>query len=270
VIRAHQLTVHRGGRPVVREVDVEVRPGEVLAVLGPNGAGKSTLLEALAGGLRPAGGTVLLDDRPLRRFGARELARHRAVLPQHSALAFPFTVTEVVALGRSPHGDRDARTVVGGCLDLAGIRGLADRSYATLSGGEQQRVHLARVLAQLHGGPSPRFLLLDEPVNHLDPAHQHHVLAVARGIARCEQVGVLAVLHDLNLAAAYADRLAVLVEGRVVACGSPREVLTPALLRSAFGLTAEVVTPFDLPQVLVRPLTVGPQPHRGDRHEPLA
>lgn len=262
---ARGLTLRRGAKAVVHEVDLQVAPGEVLAVLGPNGAGKSTLLDALAGSLAPAAGTVSLSGRPLSAWAPRELARHRAVLPQSSTLSFPFDVRDVVALGRAPHRDGDSRDIVLACLDEAGIRHLAHRSYARLSGGEQQRVHLARVLAQLVSPARPRFLLLDEPVNHLDPAHQHHVLAVARRLALFEHVGVVAVLHDLNLASAYADRLAVLVDGRLVACGPPDRVLTAPLLRQAFGLDAEIIHPFDRPQVLVRPLGADRTASRGVR-----
>lgn len=253
MISAETITLHRGGRPVVRELSLELAPGEVLAVLGPNGAGKSTLLDALTGGLRPAAGEVRLAGKALRSWRARDLARHRAVLLQHSPLAFPLPVHEVVAMGRAPHGPTDRDAIVASCLAEVGISHLASRTYIALSGGEQQRVHLARALAQLIGAPSPRFLLLDEPVNHLDPAHQHQLLAVARRLALFEEVGVLAVLHDLNLAAAYADRIAVLHQGRLVALGTPREVLTESLLAHTFGLEAEILTTHDIPHVLVRP-----------------
>jgi iron complex transport system ATP-binding protein len=267
-MRARGLTVRRGGRPVLRDLDLTVARGEVVAVLGPNGAGKSTLIEALSGALAPAAGEVSLADRPIARWDARTLARHRAVLPQHGALNAPFRVREVVALGRTPHADRRPDAVVATCLALAGVEALADRDFLTLSGGERQRVHLARVLAQLHGPADPRFLLLDEPVNHLDPAHQHQVLAIARGLARDEGVGVLAVLHDLNLAASYADRLVVLDAGRAVADGPPAEVLTAALVHRVFRLDVEVVVRGGIPQILARPLTVGPHPAPRRDHAP--
>jgi iron complex transport system ATP-binding protein len=246
MLTAQAVTVRRGGRTVLDGVDLAVAPGELLGVIGPNGAGKSTLLQVLSNALAPHAGTVALDGRPLARWGRSALARRRAVLPQAPVVAFPFCARDVVALGRSPHAglsgrDRD-REIVAAALAEADAAHLGERAYDTLSGGERQRVHLARVLAQVWApadGDAACYLLLDEPTNNLDLAHQHALLAQARRFARRGH-GVLAILHDPNLAAGYADRIAVLQAGRIAAAGAPAEVLTPALLRRTFGLAVEV------------------------------
>lgn len=239
-------TVRVGAATLLDGLSLAVSPGEVVAVVGPNGAGKSTALRLLAGERPPTGGAVRLDGRPLGTHAPETLARRRAVLPQHAALAFGFTALDVVLLGRTPHrstrrADLDAAARA---MRRAGVAALADRRYPTLSGGERQRVHLARALAQLDGAAAgadegPRYLLLDEPTSALDLGHQHAVLRTARAVA-AGGVGVLAVLHDLNLAAQYADRMAVLADGRLVAAGPPEAVLTPSVVRCAFGISVVV------------------------------
>jgi iron complex transport system ATP-binding protein len=219
-----------GGVRLLDDVSVAVIPGEVLAVVGPNGAGKSTLLRVLAGDLRPKAGRVLLDGRALNTLHAGELAWLRAVLPQQSLLQFSFTTREVVQFGRYPRDDgpeRDA-LVVGQAMRAAEVEPLSERIYPTLSGGEQARVQYARVLAQ-----EARYLLLDEPTAALDIRHQELVLRMARRQAAAG-AGVLAILHDLNLAAAHADRIVLLSRGRVVAAGTPWEVFTAERLSAAF------------------------------------
>ncbi len=219
----------------------------VTAVIGPNGAGKSTLLHLLSGALAPDRGWVGLDGRPLGEWPRTELARRRAVLPQASDLSFPFRGIEVVLMGRAAHAgvsdrDRDA-AVAFAALRATDALHLAERVYPTLSGGERQRVQLARVLAQIWpddgGADEPRFLLLDEPTSALDLLHQHLVMSVARDLAD-HGVGVLAVLHDPNLAAMYADRIVVLDNGCVVADGAVEAVLTEATIGRVFGLAVTV------------------------------
>ena len=232
MLEAHSVSYRVGQAVLVDGVSLTLARGEVLALVGPNGAGKSTLLRLLAGDLSPGGGEVALDGRPLSAYRPGELARLRAVMPQQTVLQFAFTALEVVLMGRNPHlrgreADRDlaiAEAAMAGtdCLHLA------DRSYPTLSIGEQQRVTLARVLAQ-----ETPVLLLDEPTASLDIRHQELVLQVARERAT-GGAAVLAVLHDLNLAAAYADRVAVLSRGRLAACGAPWDVLTEGLLSEVF------------------------------------
>ena len=232
-------TVARSGRTVLRDVSLTVSAGEVVAVVGPNGAGKSTLVSVLAGDLAPVSGTVTVDGRPVGRWRPKELALRRSVLPQHTAVAFPFTVAQVVAMGRAPWArtasaaeDEDA---IAEAMAVTEVTGFAGRTFGTLSGGERARVALARVLAQ-----RTPVLLLDEPTAALDLRHQDLVLSVAaaRAAAGC---GVLAVLHDLNLAAAYADRVAVVADGRLRACGPPGEVLTGDLLTEVYHREVEVM-----------------------------
>ncbi|MCB9536603.1 MAG: heme ABC transporter ATP-binding protein [Myxococcales bacterium] len=238
------LTVHRGDRAVLREVDVRVRPGQVVAVVGPNGAGKSTLLGALAGDLRPASGAVLLDGEPLGSLSPRALARRRAVMRQDATLAFPFPVAEVVLMGRLPHGGRGNaadHAAVDAALRRAGAAHLAARPFPGLSGGERQRVSLARALAQVWGdAPAGRYLLLDEPTAALDLGAAHAALACARAFAAAGG-GVLCVLHDLNEAVRYADEVVLLGGGRRVAAGRPGAVLRAGVLSTVYGVPVEIL-----------------------------
>lgn len=244
VIEARDLILRRGKRTILQGLDLQLAPGEFLGVLGPNGAGKSTLLAALCGELPLEGGEVLFDGEPLRALPPRERARRLALLPQESSLNFPFTVFEVVGLGRIPHAPapgRDER-IVEESLRAAGAWHLADRLYPTLSGGERQRVQFARVLAQLAGAPEgeAQALLLDEPTSNLDLEHQHTILRVAKELCG-RGLAVMAILHDLDLASTYADRLLLLQEGRVAAEGEPWEVLTEELVSQVFSVRATVL-----------------------------
>lgn len=234
MIAARNLHCERTG---LSDVSLSVPCGELLVVAGPNGACKSTLLGFLAGERTPDGGEVLLDGRPIGAVSPGERARRVGVLPQSSTLTFPFRVDEVVALGRLVAGEDPA--IVHAAMESAGVLHLAERIWTTLSGGEKQRVQLARVLAQI-ADTEAGCLLLDEPTASLDPAQQHAVLGIARERARAG-FAVVAVLHDLPLAARYADRILLLREGRVVADGGPWEVLTPATLRRCYGIEALVL-----------------------------
>ncbi|WP_199439171.1 ABC transporter ATP-binding protein [Umezawaea beigongshangensis] len=223
---------------IVSGVGFTAGHGEVVGVVGPNGSGKSTTLRCVYRALAPTAGLVLLDDRELRAVPRTESARAMAALTQDGHVEFDFTVDEVVAMGRLPHkttfqrDDEHDRVVCREALERLGVGHLAARSFLTLSGGERQRVLIARALAQ-----QPEVLVLDEPTNHLDVKHQLDVLALVRGLG----LTVLTALHDLNLAASYCDRVVVLSGGRVVADGSPAEVLTPDLVRDVFGVRAHVV-----------------------------
>lgn len=234
------------GHTLLKEVSIHVRPGEVVAVLGPNGAGKSTLLKILCGDLSPTKGTVSMEGRGLASWDKKASAQIRAVLPQQSSLSFPFRVLEVVLMGRSPHlrGPETQRdyAIARAALQEAGVAPLADRLYPTLSGGEGQRVQLGRVLAQIWEAADgkPRYLLLDEPTSSLDLAHQHQTLTLARAFAE-RQVGVLVVLHDLNLAAQYADRVLLLKEGRTVATGPPKQVLQADIIEAVYEIPIAVI-----------------------------
>ena len=228
-IEARGVVVRASERLLVDGVDLIVHAGEVLALAGPNGAGKSTLMKALAGDLVPDSGEVLLEGQPIGRLAVRELARRRAVLPQQTLLQFAFTAREVVEMGRGPRGmDDHGASVVEQAMARTDVLGLADRTYPTLSGGEQARVTLARVLAQ-----ETPILLLDEPTAALDLRHQQLVMEIARDLASTG-AAVVAILHDLNLAAAHADRIALLHGGRLVACDRPWQALEPLLLSEIF------------------------------------
>lgn len=244
---ARGATLRAGRRTLVDQVDLDLPAGTVVSVVGPNGAGKSSLLRLLSGEAACQGGEVLLEGRPLALWPLCDHARRRAVLPQHSSLTFDLGVDAVVELGRMPHAGvssprRDAE-VVRSALDRCGAGGLRGRAYPTLSGGERQRVQLARVLAQIWDAPEQggRYLLLDEPLAAQDLARQHEIMRLVRGLSR-EGVGVLVVGHDLNIAARYSDRLVVMARGRVVAAGAPAEVLTPRVVRDAFGIDTIVTT----------------------------
>ncbi|MDB6143975.1 MAG: hemin transporter ATP-binding protein [Pseudomonas sp.] len=237
MLRTENLHIQRGTNNVLAEITLDLRPGEVLGVLGPNGAGKSTLLGALCGELKPAQGEVWLDQKPLVDWSGPERAQRLAVLPQNSTLSFAFRVEEVVAMGRLPHDTGSARDaeVILAALTAADAAHLTGRSYMALSGGERQRVHLARVLAQLWPGESGQTLLLDEPTSMLDPLHQHTTLQAVREFAD-RGAAVMVILHDLNLAARYCDRLLLLTGGRAHSLGSPAVVLQPEPLKAVFGL----------------------------------
>lgn len=244
-LSARGVGVSVRGKPLLADVSLSVLLGEVLAVVGPNGAGKSTLLRTLCGDLRPTAGEVSLNGRPLSDWSPKELATRRAVLLQSSALTFGFTALEVVMLGRGL-GEAD-EDLAWRALAAVGLEEFHDRLYPTLSGGEQQRIQLARVLAQLdvERGPGPKYLFLDEPTASLDLAHQHDTLRVARQTA-ASGAGVFVVLHDLNLATQYADRVAVLSKGRIVAMGQPADTLRVELIEAVFGVrvwTLPVGTP---------------------------
>lgn len=263
--RAHELRVSIGRATLLDGVSLDVAPGQVVAVAGPNGAGKSTALRVLAGDLEPSAGSVTLGDRDVRRWSGAELARRRAVMSTEQAVAFAFTAREVAMMGRMPlHGgdpDDHDRSVIDRLLEAVDCADLADRVFATLSTGERQRVSLARAVAQVTDIPGEadleRYLLLDEPTSSLDPAHQHTAMRLIRRTADAGR-GVLAIVHDLNLAAAYADRVVLMHDARVVETGTPAEVLRADLLASVFDIPMLVIPH---PQ-LSHPLVIA-EPHEG-------
>ncbi len=237
MLRLENVQISRGRKIVLADLNLEVRPGEVLGVLGPNGAGKSTLLGALCGELRADHGQVWLDQRQLGEWDGAQRAQRLAVLPQTSTLDFAFSVEEVVGMGRLPHQTGRTRDdeIIAEALQAADVGHLTGRRYTALSGGERQRVHLARVLAQLWPGEAGQTLLLDEPTSMLDPLHQHTTLQAVRAFAD-HGAAVLVILHDLNLAARYCDRILLLDNGRPHALDTPQQVLRPESLKAVFGL----------------------------------
>ncbi|BCB83177.1 heme ABC transporter ATP-binding protein [Phytohabitans suffuscus] len=256
VVEARDVSLSLGGVPVLRGVDLAVRAGQVLAVVGPNGAGKSTLLGVLAGDHPPERGSVTVDGEPLYAWSATELALRRGVLLQRVDVSFPFTVTQIVRMGRAPWAGTPAEDwddeVVAGALAETDVAAFADRVFTSLSGGERARAALARVLAQ-----EPAALLLDEPTASLDIGHQERILGLAR-LRAARGDAVLVVLHDLGLAAAYADTVAVLSAGRVAASGPPAEVLTAERLTEVYQYPIEVLRHPGTGAVLVIPRRDGP------------
>ncbi|WP_182377399.1 heme ABC transporter ATP-binding protein [Nocardioides sp. WS12] len=250
-LEARRVTLSYGRRPILDSVDLQVRRHEVLALVGPNGAGKSTLLSVLAGDLDPDEGEVLLKGRPLARWKLREMARKRAVLTQEHRISFPFPAADVVRMGRSPwrglpEEDEDD-LVVAEAIRTTDIEYLAGQSFGLLSGGEKGRTSFARALAQRTG-----ILLLDEPTAALDIGHQETVLSRARSEA-AGGAAVVVVLHDLTLAAAWSDRIALLHRGRVTAEGVPADVFTAPLLSLVYDHPIDVLPHPATGELLVLP-----------------
>ena len=243
LIDVDNLAVSVAGKTLLDSLSFALDGGEVLAVCGPNGAGKSTLLKCLASERRPTAGSISLDGCPLAALSRAQRARRMAVLPQHSRVPFEFLAREIVEFGLLPRerelSGSQRRRIVDSAMRQTECLELAVRNVATLSGGELQRVQLARVLAQIHApdGSAGRVLLLDEPTASLDLRHQLQTLEVARQVAR-EGAAVLVILHDLNLALTTADRVLVLSRGRLEAAGAPRQVLDSRLIRRVFGVDA--------------------------------
>lgn len=260
-LRAEGLRLTLGGRAILRGIDLVARPGAVTAIVGPNGSGKTTLLRALTGEIAGEAGRITLNGRDIAGMKPWELACWRGVLPQASAIAFPFTVIEVVGLGLTARAEPGPPDLALRALERVDLAGFAGRFYHDLSGGEQQRVQLARVLAQIWEpvlDGQPRWLILDEPVSSLDIGHQFTVLEIARAHAAAGG-GVLAVMHDLNLTALFADQVVMLEAGRIAAAGRPAEVMTDAALSRVYGHPLRVNRlpepglPFLLPQANARP-----------------
>jgi iron complex transport system ATP-binding protein len=255
VLAASSVTVRVGTKTLIDAISLSLEPGEIAALVGPNGAGKSTLMRVLSGDLVPGAGTVALKGRELRSYGPRALARHRAMLSQSVSVAFSFTVAEIVRMGAGDRRGPAVDDLVDTALAQVDLAGFHERMITTLSGGEQQRAHFARVLVQLAYGEAahgPGVLLLDEPTASLDLRHQLDVIETAKSCA-ARGVTVVAILHDLNLAGLLANRIVMLDGGRVACDGTPTETITDAMLDRVFGVADAVgrvppaATPFILP-----------------------
>ncbi|MFA5957275.1 heme ABC transporter ATP-binding protein [Hyphomicrobium sp.] len=252
MLEARDVVVKRGAKVLLAGVSVAITPGQLTAIIGPNGAGKSTLLRAMAGELRPTDGAVLLDGVDLRTFPVARLATRRSVVAQSTNLSFPFTVLEAVMLGATVPGfgirDRDAAVAARKALIAVGLESFEDRMIHQLSGGERQRVHIARALCQLSTAPrrpgETAALLLDEPTANLDLKHQGEVLTVIKEQSLSGRA-VLLVIHDLNLAAAFADDVVLMANGQIVGRGTPHEVLNEDLLSHTYGCRLKIDTSSD-------------------------
>lgn len=240
-LRTHGVSFNRGGRMLIDGIDCTVEAGSLTALVGPNGAGKSTLLHLIAAAEAPTAGAIELGGTDARSMRRRTRARYTALVEQQADTDLDLSVLDVVLLGRTPHlsmlggPDQADREIARGALHRAGADAFADRRFQELSGGERQRVLLARALAQ-----EPMLLLMDEPTNHLDIHAQLHTLSLMRSLAD-NGIAVLGALHDLPLAARYADQVIVLDHGQVVASGPPTETLTPQLIQLVYGVRADVI-----------------------------
>ena len=264
LLEAQSLSMTIGGAMLVDAIDLRIAAGEMVAIVGPNGAGKSTLLRMLSGDLRPTSGRIQLKQRDIGAYPPRLLAHHRAMLSQHVNVTFPFTVEEIVHMGAGDSGRAVAQPLVDAALGEVDLSHFSRRQLPTLSGGEQQRAHFARVLVQLACGEAlhgPGLLLLDEPTSSLDMRHQIDLVETARRRAQ-NGTAVIAVLHDLNLAMRFADRIVLLHRGRLAVDGGRTEAITAETIRRIFEVDVRIDytdhgVPFLLPQTM-RP--VGTQP----------
>ena len=245
MIELEAVTLMRGGRKLIDSINLKFMRGRVTAILGPNGAGKSTVVKVISGEWPSSGGKVRFCGTDLRRVAPSTLAGQRAVVPQSTVLSFPFDVLGVVMLGTTVpgFGITSDQTHAHKALDDVGLTGFQTRKYTTLSGGERQRVHIARALCQLNASPTtsddPKALILDEPTASLDPAHQSIVLEVLQQQAALGRI-VAVVLHDLNLAAAWADEIVIMAGGRIEATGTPAQVMTDKVLSAAYNCEMRV------------------------------
>jgi iron complex transport system ATP-binding protein len=246
----NKLSFNYNGSSVLREVELALDVGQVLSVVGPNGSGKSTLLKCINRILKTQRNTVLIDGKDINTFDIKELSKIMGYVPQSSTSTFPFTVFDVVLMGRKPYiqwslSERD-NEIVAEILDFLGIGELAMRHYNELSGGEQQKVVIARALAQ-----QPQILLLDEPTSSLDIKHQLEILNVLRSLTQSKERSVIVTMHDLNLASRFSDSMVMLKEGRIFASGTPESVLTEVNVTTVYGVDCKVTNSFlGKPQVV--------------------
>jgi iron complex transport system ATP-binding protein len=238
-LKADNLSVTLSGADIVKDISIYVDDRRFVGIIGPNGCGKSTLLKSIYKVIKPQSGSVFLGDKDVLKSTARMISRHMGVVGQFNDLSFDFTVHDMVMMGRTPHkrlmesDNQNDYEIVDAALQKVDLGAYADRSYLTLSGGEKQRVILARAIAQ-----EPKFLILDEPTNHLDIKYQLQILSIVKSL----KIGVLAALHDLSMAAMYCDVLYAVKNGGVVAYGKPNEILTKELIRQVYDVNCETYT----------------------------
>ncbi len=238
-LNAEHVSVSLTGVDIVKDISIKVENKQFVGIIGPNGCGKSTLLKSIYKVIKPQKGTVFLGNKDVIRSSARIVSKDMGVVGQFNDLSFDFTVQEMVMMGRTPHkqlmeaDNTQDYKIIADALARVNLTEYADRSYLTLSGGEKQRVILARAIAQ-----EPKFLVLDEPTNHLDIKYQIQILSVVKSL----NIGVLAALHDLPMAAAYCDILYVIKDGSIIASGSPKDVLSKELIRQVYEIDCELYT----------------------------
>jgi iron complex transport system ATP-binding protein len=248
-LTVNKLCFYYDGIQALKDIELEVKQGEMLSIVGPNGAGKSTLLKCINRILKTEQNTVSIDGRDISKISLRELSKIMAYVPQSSTSSFPFTVFDIVVIGRRPYvywtlGERDYE-IVAEVLDFLGISELAMRYFDELSGGEQQKVIIARALAQ-----QPQILLLDEPTSNLDIKHQLELLMVVKDLTRTKKLSVVMALHDLNLASRFSDTMIMLKNGCIFASGTPESVLTEETIEAVYGVKSQVTNSvLDRPQV---------------------
>lgn len=248
MMRANQISVEApNGKVLIQNISIEVEPGQLKAIIGKNGAGKSTLLKAMTQDINAISGTCTLDDTDIQQYRLEELAQKRSIVSQQVSLEFSFSVRQVVLIGRSPYmsffeTDTDDKIATEALKKVDALH-LIDRSYLTLSGGEKQRVQFARAIAQiwdLMEAGEPSYLLLDEPLSSLDISHQHEMMTVLKELSK-KNVGILIIIHDLNLAAQYSDKVHVLKDGETVIEGDPALVFTEKIISEAFDYPVNIL-----------------------------
>lgn len=256
MIVAKDVCFSAGGRFVLEQVSFAVAPGNMLAILGSNGAGKSTLLKLLSNEMQPTKGSITLGGVDLKKLTIDSLSSMRAVLSQKSTLSMPYTVAEVVALGRyamKNKSPRENQSVIDAVLATTDLLHLAERNYLQLSGGEQQRTQLARVLAQIYDAEGVKYLFMDEPINSMDVKHQHNTLQIARRFAD-EGNCVITVLHDVNMALQYADDILMLKQGKQLACGMCADVCSEKMLEQTYGYPLRLISHSAYERPIVMPV----------------
>lgn len=260
MFQATNISKYIGKAKILQECSLQIEPGRFTAVVGPNGAGKTTLLTILSGEAGKYQGALQLNGKPLRAYRSRDLSRLRAVLPQHTVVNFPFSVEQVIEIGRYAHNSTQAENtkIIEEAMALTQLTAFRSRSYQTLSGGEKQRVQMARAISQLWDqSPAPKYLLLDEPTSSLDLAQQHGLLSLAKRLSR-RNIGVLAILHDLNLALQYADDILFLKNGKTVAYGPCQLVATKEVIEETFSHPVRLLRENGQLLVIAQAIAAGP------------
>ncbi len=265
MLTAENISLKIGNKKILKDISFQANPGEILAIVGANGAGKSSLLKILSGELMASQGIIKLENKLLHAYSKKELAKKRAVLAQSFSLNLSFPSKEVVMMGRYPHFNEIPAAldhqIVYETMTQSGVLHLKDHLYTTLSGGEKQRIQLARVLSQIWDKSirSSKYLFLDEPVSSLDLLHQHKTLEIARSMKE-KGYTIIAVLHDLNLASQYADKIMMLKEGQIVAHGNTETILTEENIRDVFGLSVSIIHHADFNYPVVIPFSTHKEP----------